>query len=77
MCDAQDAMLFLKPLSGDRVEIRATGTRNQIREAVGAPNSIIDWQSDVVAAIRYTLEHEKISTGTQLLLQSVLANLPQ
>ncbi|MDE1139923.1 MAG: hypothetical protein PW999_09770 [Paraburkholderia tropica] len=69
--------MTLKPLSGDRVEIKATGTRDQIREAVGAPNSALDWQSDAVAAMRYALEHDDLSTGTELLFRAVLNNMPQ
>lgn len=77
MCDAQDTLLILKPLDGERVEIKATGTRNQIREAVGAPNSLLDWQSDAVAAIRYALEHENLKSGTELLFRDVLDKVPQ
>lgn len=84
MCDAQDTLLILKPLDGERVEIRATGTRDQIREAVGAPNSLLDWQSDAIAwqsdaigAIKYALEHDALTSGTELLFRDVLANVPQ
>lgn len=84
MCDCQDTLLILKPLDGERVEIKATGTRDQIREAVGAPNRLLDWQSDAiewqsnaVAAMQYALEHENLTTGTKLLFRDVLANVPQ
>lgn len=76
MCDAQDikpTAVRINPLSGDRVEVHAVGARNAIREVLGAPNSTLDVQSDLVGAIEYTLAHEALSTGTELLLRAVLA----
>jgi hypothetical protein len=82
MCDAQDVTLEcpvvrIHPIDGERVEVTARGTRNEICEVLGAPNSVLDWQSDAVAAIRYALEHDNLKSGTKLLFNDVLDKVPQ
>ncbi|MEI7296647.1 hypothetical protein [Paraburkholderia tropica] len=66
--------MTLKPLSGDRVEIKATGTRDQIREAVGAPNSALDKISDLVEVLDLVRKHVPLPSGVGAVVDLAIKN---
>lgn len=72
MCDAQEPFVKVEALGFDRVMITAWGTRNQIREVLGAPDSTMDVISELVQALKFVLGLKKLTTGEQAVILSAL-----
>lgn len=74
MCDAQEPFVKVEALGFDRVMMTAWGTRNQIREVLGAPDSTMDLISELTQAIIFALNTGKLTTGEQAVLMTALIN---